>query len=433
MVVYVLSKSGKKLMPTRRFGKVRKLLKTGKARVISRRPFAIQLLYDTTEYVQDITVGIDPGKTIGFAIINKQAGKVIQKGEIRLRDDISRLLRQRAEYRRGRRYRKTRYRKPRFLNRRRPENWLPPSVKARLEHTVEWIKRLTMFLPENAQVVVEIAKFDIQKIQNPNISGEEYQRGKLYGYENVKQYLIARENGRCQLCGKGYDGNGWHIHHIIPRSEGGSDRPDNLALLHKKCHEKLHKNFTRYSKKLKRPAVYKELAYLNMYRKLLINKLKEFFGDKVIFTYGAKTVIQRHNLGLPRAYYNNALAMTGIKSIQDISELTVIRQVRKKKRSLHEATPRKGRKTPNREAKRNNKNTKEVILKDGRKWSLWDKVKVGGQVGFISGFTGNSYAYVQDMEGDYIRMPGKTYKQVSLKQAKLIKRNNNWIEIKKAA
>jgi len=371
MVVYVLSKSGKKLMPTRRYGKVRRLLKTGKARIISRRPFAIQLLYDTTEYVQDITVGIDPGKTIGFAIINKQAGKVIQKGEIRLRDDISRLLRQRAEYRRGRRYRKTRYRKPRFLNRRRSENWLPPSVRMRLEHTVEWIKRLTMFLPENAQVVVEIAKFDMQKIQNPNISGEEYQRGKLYGYENVKQYLIARENGKCQLCGKGYDGNGWHIHHIIPRSEGGSDRPDNLALLHKKCHEKLHKNFTRYSRKLRKPAIYKESAYMNMYRKLLINELRECFGNRVSFTYGAKTNVQRRGLELSKSHCNDAIAMTGINDIQDIPELTVIRQVRKKKKSLHEATPRKGRKIPNRDAKRNSKNTKEVILRDGRKWSLW--------------------------------------------------------------
>ena len=433
MVVYVLSKSGKKLMPTRRYGKVRRLLKTGKARVISRRPFAIQLLYNTTEYVQDITVGIDPGKTIGFAIINKQAGKVIQKGEIRLRDNISRLLRQRAEYRRGRRYRKTRYRKPRFLNRRRPENWLPPSVKARLEHTVEWIKRLTMFLPENAQVVVEIAKFDMQKIQNPNISGEEYQKGKLYGYENVKQYLIARENGKCQLCGKEYDGNGWHIHHIIPHSKGGSDRLDNLALLHKKCHDKLHKNFARYSKRLKKPASYKEAAYLNMYRKLLMNELREYFGNKVSFTYGAKTNVQRRGLGLSKSHCNDAIAMTGINDIQDIPELTIIRQVRKKKRSLHEAIPRKGRKTPNREARRNNKNTKEIILKDGRKWSLWDKVKVGGQVGFISGFTGNSYTYVQDIEGNYIKIPGKSYKQVPLKEIKLLKRNNNWIEVRKAA
>ena len=284
-MVYVISKEGKRLMPTNRHGKVRRLLREGRAKVISKSPFTIQLLYETTEYAQETVVSINTGKTMGFAVVNKNSGRVLQKGEIRFRDDISKLIRQRAEYRRSRRNRKTRYRQPRFLNRRRPEGWLAPSIRTRLEHIIKWIERLTTYLPKT-QVVVKIAKFDMQKLEKPNISGEGYQQGDLYGYETVKQYLIARENGRCQLCGKGYDVNGWHIHHIIPRSKGGTDRPSNLALLHKECHTKLHQNFEKYAKKIKKPVIYKEASYLNSYRLQLMNTLRKLFDGRVKFTSG---------------------------------------------------------------------------------------------------------------------------------------------------
>ena len=429
MVVFVVGKDGKPLMPTKRFGKVRRLLKEKQAKIINRNPFTIQLLYETKHYTQPVKVGIDPGTTMGFAVVidNGFDGKVIEKGEIRFRKDIPKLLLQRKEYRRSRRYRKTRYRKPRFLNRRRPEGWLVPSIRARFEHTIRWIEKLTKFLP-NPEVIVEIARFDTQKLQTPNITGEEYQKGKLYGYANMMEYLLVRENGRCQLCGKEYggNGNGWQIHHIIPRSNGGTDRPDNLALLHKECHDKIHRN-PKLMNKLKKPKLYKESAHLNSFRIQLIKGLKAILEDRVKFTYGYLTKLHRSELGLPKTHANDAIAMTGFSKPKDISTLTVIRQVRKKKRSLYEAVPRKGRKKPNTESKRNPKNTKQLTTKDGSLWCLWDKIKVNGKVGFISGFTGN-YAYIQDIDGNYIKMEGKNYKQVSLKQTTLIRRNNNWIE-----
>ncbi len=430
MVVFVISEEGKPLMPTRRFGKVRRLLKKGLAKVVCHRPFTIQLLYKTTHYTQSVKVGFDTGTTMGFAVVvdNRQGGKVVEKGEIRFRRDISKLLLQRREYRRFRRYRKTPYRKPRFLNRRRPEGWLAPSVRARFEHTLRWIERLTKFLPD-PEVIVEIARFDTQNLQNPDVEGEEYQKGNLYGYANVLEYLLTRENGKCQLCGKGYggNGNGWQIHHIIPRSKGGTDRPDNLALLHRKCHEKIHRN-PKLMAKLKKPKLYKEPAYLNSFRLQLIEELKALLRDKVKFTYGYLTKIHRNKIGLTKTHANDAVAMTGFTNPKDINTITIIRQVRKKKRSLHEATPRKGRTKPNTEAKRNSKNTKQVRTKDGKLWCLWDKVKIDGQVGFISGFTSGSYAYIQDISDNYIRLAGKNYKQVPLKQTILIRRNNNWVE-----
>jgi hypothetical protein len=58
-MVYVISKDGKPLMPTKRHGKVRRLLKQGLAKVVRREPFTIQLLYDTTTYTQPVVVGVD--------------------------------------------------------------------------------------------------------------------------------------------------------------------------------------------------------------------------------------------------------------------------------------------------------------------------------------------------------------------------------------
>ena len=127
-MVYAISQQGKPLMPTKRHGKVRRLLKQGLAKVVRREPFTIQLLYDTTTYVQPVTVGIDIGsKTVGVSAITDK--KEVFSSEIELRTDIKDLLCERREYRQLRRYRKTRYRKARFLNRRKPEGWLAPSLR----------------------------------------------------------------------------------------------------------------------------------------------------------------------------------------------------------------------------------------------------------------------------------------------------------------
>lgn len=62
MFVYVISKTGQPLMPTQRFGKVRRLLKNKQAEVIRRCPFTIQLLYEPkTEIIQGIVLGQDTG------------------------------------------------------------------------------------------------------------------------------------------------------------------------------------------------------------------------------------------------------------------------------------------------------------------------------------------------------------------------------------
>ena len=149
MRVYVKNLRGEALMPTTP-KKARKLLKENKAKIISYEPFIIQLLYATGETKQPVSIGIDLGaKHVGVAITTED--KVLAKGEIELRDDVSSLLETRKIYRRSRRGRKTRYREPRFLNRTKSKKkgWLPPSIQSRIDNTFMWIDRFCNLLPNS--------------------------------------------------------------------------------------------------------------------------------------------------------------------------------------------------------------------------------------------------------------------------------------------
>ncbi|ABV32591.1 RNA-guided endonuclease IscB [Pseudothermotoga lettingae] len=173
-MVYVISKDDKPLMPAKRHGKVRRLLKQGLAKVVRREPFTIQLLYDTTTYAQPVTVGVDIGsKVIGVsAITDKQE---LFSVEAELRQDIKKLLLERREYRRNRRYGKTR-----FLNRKRRNNWLSPSLQWKVDAHIRLVNLIAKILPI-AKVVVEIAPFDIHRV-NPEIESVGYQNGVQKGF-----------------------------------------------------------------------------------------------------------------------------------------------------------------------------------------------------------------------------------------------------------
>ena len=415
MKVFVKNLRNEPLMPTTP-RKARKLLETGRAKIINYKPFTIQLLYPTGETKQEITVGVDLGaKHIGIAI--KSQNKIIALGEIELRDDVKSNLDTRRTYRRSRRNRKTRYRKARFQNRKRPKGWLPPSIESRIKNTFNWIDKFSSLLP-NPELIIEVGKFDVQKMMNPNIMGTEYQKGNTYGYYDVRYYVFARDNYTCQVC-KGKN-KILQTHHIIYRSKGGSDKANNLITVCTDCHT--HENhrqgqiFHKWMIAGKKLPSYKETLFMNIIRRRIYTK---YPNAKVV--YGSYTTVKRKELGLEKTHYNDALAITGI-TVNFKNEVGVfkIKQFRKKKRSLHEATARKGRTEPNRTQKRNSKNTK---YQNG--FYLNDKVRVLGKIGFISGFT-NGGCYIKDIRGNYITLPDKTYKQVGYKHLEFINYNNNW-------
>ncbi len=197
-VVYVISKSGKALMPTERHGKVKRLLKSGKAKVIRLIPFTIQLLYDTTQYVQPVTLGVDPGYgNVGLSAVTDK--KELFSAEAEVRTDIPKVLSTRRQYRRSRRSRKTRYREPRFDNRvhSKHKGWLAPSVENRIQFHIKLIKLVCSILPVN-RIIIETAQFDMQKLKNPDITDKEYQQGEQSGLSwNEDQSSGMSENTCC--------------------------------------------------------------------------------------------------------------------------------------------------------------------------------------------------------------------------------------------
>lgn len=408
---------GQALMPCSQ-RKARLLLKQGKANIIGYNPFTIQLNYATGEAKQDIHVGIDEGaRHIGIAITSKN--KVLAKGEVELRQDVHSLLTTRAMYRRDRRNRKTRYRQPRFLNRKRKEGWLPPSIEGKLNANFFWIDKFCSLVP-NPILHIEVGKFDIAKMINPNIEGVEYQQGQCAGYYDVRYFVFDRDNYTCQVCGKSKD-KVLHTHHIRYKSLGGTDRADNLITVCTECHtSKNHKEsgiLYRWMKEDKKVKQYKEATFMNILRARTYKRY-----PNAIITYGSITTPKRKELGLEKVHYNDAIAITNIDNIKEnTNQAFHIKQFRKKKRSLHEATPRKGRKFPNITQKRNSKNTKEL-----RGWYLNDEVICFGKRGWISGFTGTSSVYIIDGNRQYIQMPNKNYKQVNLGYVTKICHNNTW-------
>lgn len=297
--VFVISIEGKPLMPCTK-AKARRLLKAKRAKVFKLHPFSIQLNFECENITQGVTLGIDSGfENVGYSAIT--AKEEIICGTLKLDGRTSSKLTEKAMYRRGRRN-KLWYRKPRWANRKRSENWLPPSVKRRYETHLNLINRLKKLLPIT-QVIIETANFDIQKIEHTEIQTTGYQQGDMYGYQNVRSYLMAREKGQCQICGKEFDKNNVaHIHHIVERANGGTDRPSNLAILHKKCHIQLHKK----GLKLKSNKNYKPNTFMSIIH-------KRFYKDveNLKVSYGYRTFVDRNELCLEKTHATDAFVIAG--------------------------------------------------------------------------------------------------------------------------
>ena len=245
MVVYVINKHGKPLMPCSP-RKARILLKLGKAKVIKRTPFTIKLLYGSSGYKQPLTHGVDTGSAkIGSAVVNDKE-EVVYMSEITIRNDITKTMKGRASARRNRRNRKTRYRKARFLNRKnsRRKNRFSPTMISKFNSHLKEINFVKSILPIT-KLIIETANFDPHLMKNPALYNEKikkwaYQRGTNYGFANTKAFVLDRDSYKCQHCkGKSKDKR-LEVHHIIFRSDNGSDEPENLITLCKTCHDMVH-------------------------------------------------------------------------------------------------------------------------------------------------------------------------------------------------
>ena len=314
MRVFVLDTNRKPLSlchPAR----ARELLRKGKAAVFRRVPFTIILKYVPEGNPTPVRVKLDPGsRTTGITLTMKRRGmdEVVWASELQHRGlEVKAKLDKRRALRRGRRSRKTRYRAARFLNRRRKEGWLTPSLKSRVDNVVSWVLRLCRWTCVNG-ISMELVRFDTQAMQNPEVSGIEYQRGTLFGYE-VREYLLAKWGRRCAYCGA--EDVPLEVDHIVPRSRGGSDRVSNLTLACHSCNQRkgnrpLEEFLCRKPEVLRKVLAQvktplRDAAAVNATRWSLFERLKATELPVEVGT-GGRTKFNRTTQGYPKAHWIDA-------------------------------------------------------------------------------------------------------------------------------
>lgn len=412
-MVYVLNQNGQPLMPTKNYAKVRVLLKQGKAKVVNKCPFTIQLLYSSTNYTQKVTLGVDSGsKHIGVSATIKD--KVLFEADVELRNDIVDLLSTRRELRRSRRNRKTRYRKPRFNNRRRKDGWLAPSVKQKIDSHLTMVSKVCKILPIS-NIAVEVASFDIQKIKNPTISGTDYQQGEQLDFWNVREYVLFRDGHICQCCkGKSKD-KILNVHHIESRKTG-SDAPNNLITLCETCHKGYHKGTVKLPKTIHRGMSFRDATFMGVMRWAFYNKLKKTYPN-VSLTYGYITKNTRIENGLPKDHYIDARCIGGNPNAVSNGEVFYYKKVRCHNRQIHKCKVLSG------GIRKRNQATYYVM-----DYRMYDKVSYQGKPYIVFGRRNSGFFDIRTLDGTKVNKGSISYKKI-----RLIEPQSNYIVEKRTA
>ena len=322
--VFVIDAQKRPLAPIHP-GFARRLLKQKQAALYRKFPFTLILKESRPDLIRpDLKLKIDPGSRVtGFAILN--GAQVIWAAELTHRGQaIKDALLSRRQRRRGRRNRHTRYRQPRFSNRTRPQGWLAPSLEHRVLTTLTWVDKLIKLAPIGS-IAQELVRFDLQQLENPEISGIEYQQGTLLGYE-VREYLLDSWDRKCAYCG--IQNIPLQVEHIRPKARGGTNRISNLCLACDSCNKKkdtqeieqfLAKKpdvLKRMQAQRKRPL--KDAAAVNSTRWALFNQLKKT-ELPVTTGSGGQTKFNRTRLQLPKSHWLDAAC---VGKVEDLKVLT---------------------------------------------------------------------------------------------------------------
>ncbi|MPM06346.1 hypothetical protein SDC9_52645 [bioreactor metagenome] len=390
MKIYVISKNGKPLMPTTP-ARARKMLRDGKAKCIRRTPFTIKLLYETTSYTQSITLGVDTGSShVGSAAVDS-AGSVVYLSETEIRNDIADKMKQRAKYRRNRRNRKTRYRQARWLNRKNSikSDRFSPTMISKINSHLKEISFAKSLLPI-AHMILETGTFDPHALKNPDVLKNKwlYQRGANYGFANTKAFVLDRDSYTCQNCkGKTKDSR-LEVHHIVFRSNGGSDEAENLMTLCKTCHDKVHSGAIKL-KVGKSKGQLKHATQMNSIRNQLLRLVPE--SEE---TFGYITKEHRQLMSLPKEHFLDAVAIAALDNIRNTGLISVNFQtslLRKKCVSDGDYQQSKGVRS-------------EQPIQTGKiiGYRKFDKVKYLDGEYFIKGRMSTGYAILMDINGNKV-------------------------------
>lgn len=416
-MVYVLNIDGQPLMPTTRHGKVKHLLKDGKAKVVKRCPFTIKLLYETPNCTQDLTLGVDTGRGAIGTAVSTDDGEIVYMSEVVVRNDITDKMTQRAKYRRNRRSRKTRYRKARWLNRKNSikKDRFSPTMVSKLHSHVKEIEYIKSILPITT-MVFETGTFDTYLMKNPSLVNENvrhwgYQKGTNYGFENTKAMVLNRDNYTCQCCKGKHKDSKLEVHHIVFRSKHGSDEESNLITLCHTCHKALHSGKISLKLEGKVKGNLKYATQMDSIRKQLFRIYPE-----AIETFGYITKANRLKLGVDKEHFYDAcvIATHGNK-------FSVRCNLYKKKCvSDGDFQQTKG--------VRSEQRIPTCKIQGFRKF---DKVRYFGKEYFIKGRLSTGYAILMDIDGnksDFSYMP-KGFKTPKIINLKRLEARSSWIVI----
>ena len=388
-------------MPTSRCGKIRRLLKENKAKVVKRCPFTIKLLYDSTTHTQPITLGIDAGsKTIGLSATTKD--KVLYEAKVTLRNDIVDLLSTRRQNRKARRSRKTRYRKPRFDNRVRSKHkgWLAPSIEHKIQTHLMMVDKVHKILPIT-RTIVETASFDIQKIKNPGICNTDYQQGEQLGFWNVREYVLCRDGHKCQCCKGRSKDKILNVHHIESRKTGG-DSPNNLITLCETCHKNYHRGLIKLPASIKRGMKFNDAAFMGIMRWTFYNRLKDKYSN-VSMTFGYITKNTRIQNGLPKDHHIDARCISGNPLAKPLDSIYFYKKVRCHNRQIHKNTINKG------GCRKCNQAPYEI-----KGYRLFDRVRYLNKEYFIFGRRSSGFFDIRTLDGKKVNNGSISHKKLRL-------------------
>jgi RRXRR protein/HNH endonuclease len=381
--------------------KARLLLQEGKAKVAKMVPFTIQLLYGSSGYKQAVSLGVDAGiQQIGVSATTEQ--KVLFEAEVLPRSDIQEGLATRSQFRRARRRRKTRYRKVRFLNRKKSDGWLAPSVQHKVEAHLKTIQLVHKLLPVR-NTTIEVAQFDIQKIRHPEMAGKAYQEGPQLGFWNVRENVLFRDNHCCQWCkGKSKDPI-LNVHHIESRKTGG-DSPDNLIALCETCHDLIHR--THQEHKIERKSrTFRDAAQMGIIRWRIYEQTKALFQN-VHLTYGYITKHTRLSHNLEKSHLIDARCISTHPCAISDGTWYLIKCVRRNNRQLHKATIRKG-----------GKRQRNTAPKYVHGFRLFDCVRYENATCFVFGRRCSGYFDLRTLNGTKIHASASCKKLTMVQKA----------------
>lgn len=413
-MVYVISKDGNPLMSCCNVI-ARLLLKQGKAQVKKREPFTIKLNYETTNYLQNLTLGVDTGsRTIGTAVSNDN-GDILYMSEVVVRNDITEKMTQRAKYRRNRRNRKTRYRKARWLNRANSikNDRFSPTMRSKLYSHVKEIECIKSILPIT-QMVFETGQFDTHLMKNPSLANPRirrwgYQKGDNYGYVNTKAMVLNRDNYTCQCCKGKHKDSKLEIHHIVFRSKGGSDEASNLITLCHTCHKDLHSGKINPKLKGRIKGNLKFATQMNTIRKQLFR-----LYPNAIETFGYITKANRLQLGVNKEHYYDAC------TIATQGNRFTIKSNLYKKKCISDGDFQQTKGICSKQP---------IVTNKIHGFRKFDKVRYLGKNYFIKGRMSTGYAVLMDINGkkaDFSNMP-KGFKTPKMANFKRIEARTTWM------